>query len=225
MTLKAIESEFAEVLEKQMKEEIPMDLTLEGPIVTKLPPKLIWAKLLFKDNPQQELTEIKIPGFNYECFLNFATAEAKYPEEKLKIQGRPWAIHMFLSGEAQRAIIDFGELGAVLLSKSELPVSRGQGLYEHLLPLWLSYALSPELWGAVGKWPRFHERLVDLFRKHNLLDGKETLGYYPLVAEAEKLEDLGFPGTRLGKQYLLVLPWTFSLRDLNKLEEVIRQEF
>jgi hypothetical protein len=35
----------------------------------------------------------------------------------------------------------------------------------------------------------------------------------------------GFMGTSLEKSYVLVLPWTFSLSDFEKLEKVIQQEF
>lgn len=225
MTLKAIESEFAELLEGQMKENLPLDLSLEAPLMNKLHPKLIWATLVYKHNPQQEPPDIEIPGFDYECFENLSRAAEKYPGVDLKFPGRPWTIHKYLTGTEDKALIDFAELGAVLLSRNEQNTKRGRNLHDHLLPVWLSYALSPELWGPVGKWPRFHDRIIQIFKQYNILDEKASLGYYPLNARAEKLEALGFPGTRLEKGYLIVLPWTFSLYDLEKLETVIRQEF
>lgn len=225
MTLKAIESEFAELLEAQMKNILPPDLSLEASLMNKLHPKLIWAGLVYKHNPQQEPPEIKIPGFSYESFLSLSRASAKYPDVALKFSGRPWAIHKFLTSDVDQALIDFHDLGAVFISRKEIILHVGRELHDHLLPVWLSYALSPELWGPVGKWPRFHERMMQILKEYNLLDGKASLGYYPLNAKAEKLEALGFPGTRLEKEYLIVLPWTFSLHDLDKLEKVIRQEF
>ena len=225
MTLKAIESEFAKLLEQQMKEDLPLDLSLEGPLMNKLHPKILWSQLVAKFNPEQEPGEELVPGYWFECFPDTSAAIAKYPHLKSPFVGRPWSIYQFLTGSESHAIVDFKELGAVYLSKEELLVSRTNTIYNHVLPPWISYALSPELWGPQGKWTRFHERLLTLFNQHNLLDGKATLGYYPLVSKAEKLEILGFPGTRLEKNYLLVMPWTFSLQDLVKLERVIQQEF
>lgn len=225
MTLKAIESEFAELLERQVKENLPLDLSLEAPLMNKLHPKLIWAKLAYQHNPQQGPPDLKIPGYDYECFPDLKSAVARYPDMALKFTGRPWAMHRFLTGVDKEALIDFEELGAVFLSRQELNSIRGSSLHDHLLPLWLSYALSPELWGPVGKWTRFHDRMTQLFSEYNLLNGRPSLGYYSLNSKAEKLEASGFPGTRLEKEYLLVLPWTFSLHDLDKLEAVIRQEF
>ena len=225
MTLKAIESEFAELLQGQLKENYPLDLSLEAPLLGQLHPKLIWAKLIHKHNPQQEPQEIDIPGFYYECFPDLSKATEKFPHAALKFTGTPWAIHKFLTGTEENVLIDFADLGAVFLSRKEFTSIRGNNLHNHLLPVWLSYALSPELWGPTGKWTRFHDRLIQIFSKYNLLDGESTLGYYLLNSKAEKLEPLGFTGSRFEKGYLIVLPWAFSLHDLEKLEEVIRQEF
>lgn len=225
MTLKAIESRFAEILQEQMKSESVIDLTLEGPVISKLPPKVIWAKLQYGENLQQSPEVLQRPGFFCEAFKDFDSASRKYPEIQMKFKGQPWAIAQFLNSSETRALIDFEELGSVLLSKSQLESKPGSQLHDLLLPLWLNYALSPELWGPQGKWTRFHERLMNLFDQYNLLDGKASLGYYPLQSKAEKLANLGFKGTCLEKSFLLVTPWSFSLTELNKLEAIIRQEF
>lgn len=225
MTLKAIESRFAEILQEQMKSESETDLTLEGPVISKLPPKVIWAKLQYGENLQQSSEALQIPGFFYEAFQDLVSASGKYPEINMRFRGQPWAIAKFLSSSESRALIDFEDLGSVLLSKSQLDYRPGSQLHELLIPLWLNYALSPELWGPQGKWTRFHERLTNLFNQHNLLDGKASLGYYPLQSKAEKLANFGFQGTRLEKSYLLVTPWSFSLTELNKLEAIVQQEF
>ncbi|MCM2351603.1 MAG: hypothetical protein NDI69_16390 [Bacteriovoracaceae bacterium] len=225
MTLRTIESEFSEELLKQVKDEFPLDLTLDGPIMSQLHPKIIWSKLQFQHNPQQEAPQISIPGWHTAYFANLQDAQAAYPEIKLVFEGKLWMFAKFLQDQHQLAIIDFPPLGTVVLSKNELPLSNSPGLHQHLLPHWIAYALSPELWGAQGKWTRFHSRLHQILKDHNLLNGEDTVGYYPLIDKARSLERYGFQGTNFEKSYLLVLPWTFSLAALEKLEEIIRQEF
>ncbi len=225
MTLRTIESEFSEELLKQVKDEFPLDLTLDGPIMSKMHPKLIWARLQFEHNPQQDIPEAPIPQWNADYFPNLKAAEAAYPKIGLVFEGRPWSFFKFLHGQYHEAIIDFPPLGTIVLSKKELPSANTHKLQKILLPLWMNYALSPELWGPQGKWTRFHARLHQIFKEHNLLNGEDSLGYYPLNEKASLLESLGFKGTNLEKSYVLVLPWTFSLAALEKLEEIIRQEF
>lgn len=226
MTLKAtIEEEFAHLLQKQTKEEFPLDLTLDGPVFTVIHPKIIWASLQFENNTIGEAPTGEIFGWNFEAFKDVTIAEKKYPEIQLKFIGRPWSFHQFLKSGAESAIVDFPGIGVAVLSKKTLPIQAGNELHHHLVPIWLSYALSPELWGPVGKWPRFHERLLKLLKDHDLLAGPAELGYYPLKLPAEKLKSHGLMGTSLDKTYLLVLPWTFSLSALNRVEEIVRQEF
>jgi hypothetical protein len=226
MTLRPIESEFSEYLQKEAKEEFPLDLTLDGPILSRTHPHVLMARLLYLHNPEQETEVTEVYGWFFDCFESLDDASAKYPGIQLKFTGRPWSINKFLQGNAEKAIVDFAELGAVVLSKSELKTGKRNKLYHHILTAWLTYALSPELWGPVGKWTRFHSRLHELFSSHDLLlSGEDTIGYYPLKSKAAKLHDSGFMGTNLDKSYLLVLPWTFSLTALNKLEEIVKQEF
>lgn len=225
MTLRTIESEFSEYLLKELKEEFPLDLTLEGPLLTKTHPKVLMARLLHSHNPEQETETNFLHGWFFECFENIEVALKKYPSIKLKFTGHPWAVHKFLQSGVNEAIIDFKEMGTVVLSRNELEKGKRNKLHDHILTAWLSYALSPELWGPVGKWTRFHSKLHELFTDHDLLCGEDTVGYYPLKSKASILEEKGYKGTYLDKMYLLVLPWTFPLTSLNKLEEIIKQEF
>src|SRR5690606_1389070 len=167
MTLKAIESRFAEILQEQMTSPSESDLTLEGPLLSKIPPKIIWAKLQFEENLQQTPEALLISGFDFEAFRDINTATEKYPEINLKFRGQPWTISEFLKGSDSSALIDFEDLGSVLLSRSPLEGQKGNELHDFIMPLWLNYALSPELWGPQGKWTRFHERLLNIFNQHN----------------------------------------------------------
>jgi hypothetical protein len=224
MTPRTIEIEFAEQLAQQQEDRYPLDLSLEGPIMYQLHPRLIWAKLQFNQNP---LIPIKVPidGWNYACFTSIEEASSKFPEISLKFVGRPWSFKRFLDENHSEAIIDFPPLGTVVLSRKFLESSVVDNLAESLLPIWLTYALSPELWGPQGKWTRFHQRIQKLLDEKALLNGESFLGYYQLNERVKHLEKFGFIGTYLEKSYILVLPWTFSLSALNKFEETLRQEF
>lgn len=221
MTLRTIENEFAEQLLKQTDKESSFDLTIDGALWNQVHPKVLLAKLKFEN----QLPDIvQVPGFHYECFANFTDAKLAYPDIALEFEGRPWTINKFLEGDHAEAIIYFKDLGTIVLSKSELSATPLPRLFWHTLPLWMNYALSPELWGTQGKWTRFHQRLEKLFNEKNLLISSTT-GYYSLKSEAAKLRQHGFHGTDVDKTYVLVLPWTFPLSALEKLEEIVRQEF
>lgn len=226
MTLKPIETEFSERLLKQNKiDESRFDLTIEAPAITILPPKIIWAQLQFEHGPEQEVAKVEIPGWHYDCFKDFPSAESKYPGIQNKFIGTPKSMFQFLQNAESQALIDFSPLGTVALSKSPLPTEVKNELAERTLPLWLHYALSPELWGEQGKWTRFHSRLHTLLKGKDLLSGEDYPGYYPLHKTAKKLESFGFFGSDLEKAYVLVLPWSFPLTALEKLEKCIQQEF
>lgn len=225
MTPGTIEKKFSEILQTNLHEVTPLDLTLEGPPSGQEHPQVIKARLEYEVNPEREPAEVNLPGWFYESFETLFSAESKYPDIKLKFIGKPWSIYQFLSGNTDAAIIDFPGIGTAVVSKEPLPPYEKKGLHHHVVPLWLAYALSPELWGPNGKWIRFHENLHELFRSRDLLAGTSTLGYYTLKSDAEKIETHGFTGTKLEKAYLIVLPWTFSLTALKKLENIIRQEF
>jgi hypothetical protein len=221
MTLRTIESEFAELLLKQTESETSFDLAIDGALWNQVHPKVMLAKLKFNHDLPEAL---QLPEFNYDCFANFTDAKLAYPDISLEFEGRPWTIKKFLEDNHQEAIIYFKELGTIVLSKRTLITNPKAELYWHTLPVWMNYALSPELWGAQGKWTRFHERLEKVFKEKNILVRSST-GYYSLKSVAEKLKDHGFHGTEVDKTYVLVLPWTFPLTALEKLEQIIRQEF
>jgi hypothetical protein len=225
MTLRTIESEFSEQLLAQKKDLSSIDLTIEGPPMEELHPKVIWAKLELKYRPDLEPPKIEIPGWSYACFANSDAAEKSYPQIKMKFVGKPWTINQFFKTNQTEAIIDFPPLGSVVLSKNEITKVRGSEIHHQTLPHWLNYALSPELWGPQGKWTRLHAKLQKLFEEHKLLISVPKVGYYQLLEKASLLESKGFMGTSLEKSYVLVLPWTFSLSDFEKLEKVIQQEF
>jgi hypothetical protein len=225
MTPGTIEREFSELLKSQRQEEFPINMGLEAPLFSLLHPKVLWARLHYQHNPGQEISYQSLYGWHFVAFRNFQEALLHYPDVELQFEGRPWTLFKFLQAAETEAIIDFGELGSVVISRKEFPHKSRNELWDHVLLEWLSYALSPELWGPVGKWTRFHERLDRVFRNHDLLSGEDAPGYYPLKSHAEKLKDWGFIGTNLEKTYLLVVPWTFSLSALNKLEEVIQREY
>lgn len=208
-----------------MQETSSLDCTLEHEVNAGAHPRIILKTLELKRQLATIPEEINLKDFSYQCFEDLSSAEKAHPEVKLKFVGRPWGIYQLLESGLKEAIIDFQSLGSVYLAPFGKEWERGGEQHDHLLPLWLNYALSPDLWGPVGKWTRFHERLMNLFNQHNLLDGKASLGYYPLKEEAKKLESMGLQGTLLNKGFLLVLPWTFSLTDLNKLEAFVEQEF
>lgn len=226
MTLRAIEMEFSEILTGQLKELSPLNLELHGPLMAQIHPQIIWGRLQFEHNPDQELPQVQIPGWHYMCFGDISEAVSKYQDIQHKLVGRPWTVHQFLSDGHEAAIIDFLEYGAVVVSKTSLKAAQSNpGVHHFTLPHWLSYVLGHELWGPFGKWTRFHQRIEALLNKHQLLEGSSTVGYYPLKPKAEKIATLGLHGTSIDKAYLLVLPWSFSLSALNKLEEIIQQEF
>jgi hypothetical protein len=226
MTLLTIERIFSNLIQNDTQNSNHIDLSVDGPLYNKAHPKIIWAKLLFEHHHQNiEFPKKLIPDWNYECFSDLISAQKKYPSIHYKIIGRPWAIFQFLSDHVNEVIIDFQNLGTIVLSKKELSVEIKEEIWDYVLPPWIEYTISPELWGPFGKWTRFHSKLHSLFTELNLLSGTDKIGYYPLKAKTSKLESLGFKGTIMGSDYILVLPWCFSLSALNNLEQVLRKEF
>ena len=94
-------------------------------------------------------------------------------------------------------------------------------LHHHVLPIWLDYALSSELWGEVGKWTRFHQRLQTAFKDSEILAGQDFTGFYPLKTEAQWLSKYGFQGRLTETNYDLILTWDFPLSALLELEKVL----
>jgi hypothetical protein len=225
MTPRTIENKFSELLINQLDDIYPLDLTLEGPITHQIHPKILWSRLIFENNPEQDHPDIIISGWSFECFPDLLSAKIKYPNITNQFLGKPWCIQNFVNGGSMEALIDFKDFGTVYLTKKPLSVNRGKELHDLVLPQWLSYVLSSELWGAQGKWTRFHLRLHQLFKTYHLLTEPDFAGYYPLESRSEILESFGFKGSRQQNKYLLVLPWSFSISSLKKLEDIISQEF
>lgn len=222
MTPQANNQVFSETLLRDVKNrKTTHDLKYRAPIFDLLHPKLIEAKLNYLNNPEQEPTSLAIAGWNYYPLANIEEAPAGFQ----KIYGQPFEIGKILKDDIQEAVIDFSPLGAVLLSRSPQDVVASQGIHQHLIPVWMNYVLSAELWGNQGKWTRFHERLHGLFEKHGLLKGQDYPGYYPLDLRAQRLEEFGYQGTVQDGIYTITLPWTFPLTALQHLEKVIDQEF
>jgi hypothetical protein len=233
MTIKTIDRKYAEILLRQLSVSHPINLELNGPILTTPHPKILWTKLLFEEKLHEKIPQIALNGWNYDCFKDPTSAEMTYPNIKTKFVGKPWTFFEFLTlsensrhhSEVREAIIDFKDLGTIVLSKNSLNPFHPTELHDYVLPQWIHYTLSPELWGPYGKWTLFHQRLHHLFSEQKLLESTDSVGYYPLDPKLAKLDSFGFKGTINKENYLLVLPWCFSLSALNKLEKIIRQEF
>jgi hypothetical protein len=137
--------------------------------------------------------------------------------------GKPFLIHRFLS-KKEDVQFNLPWSGVHLTAKPLLKPST-PGLNHYLTQNWLNYALSPELWGVNGKWSRFDHELCELFQKYKLLEERPEIGFYRLNSKVKLIEKYGFRGDDLGNNYQIILPWDFSLSSLNKLKEIIIQEF
>lgn len=225
MTLTPIENEFSKkLLDSLSSEKKFFDLSLEAPSIDLLPPKVLRKEIDLKFNPEQEISLETVHGWHIDCFSDLESARRTYPQIKAH-QGKPWEMFNFLNSNESSALFDFSHLGSVILSKTPLPAKKGKDRSYHLIPLWLDYALGPELWGGQGKWTRFHQELNEILQTKDLLIGQSYPGYYPLKPKAKSLEQFGFHGSSLDNHFLLVLPWSFPLSALQKLKQVIQQEF
>jgi hypothetical protein len=200
----------AEILLDQMKGKAEvMQLKEDAPVLPFLPP------FLLKELPGGLSREI---DYHFEAFPHREALKLKYPAAEIR-KGHPKEIYLFLRGNSE-AFLDFDQIGCVYLTT----IPSGVAKSINKMGRWLDYALSPELWGPEGKWTRFHERLHKLFESNNLLEGGDSPGYYPLKSEARSWENFPFQGDARNGVYALVLPWTFSLTDLGKLESLINEE-
>lgn len=211
-----------ELLAQIKKKDFLPNLTDEGPLFTVEHPELIKTKFLFANNPSSLSFNNSIMGWTFESFKNQIEAVSFYPQIP-KIGGFPWQTHQFLISKEPEALIDFGQLGTVYLTTKTrpLPDSSKLELHNYLLAAWLNYALSPELWGTSGKWPRFHHRLHTLFEHNGLLIGEDFPGYYRLKKDAEWLFDKGILGKKTESDFQLILPWDFSLSKLIEIEKIL----
>ncbi len=183
-------------------------LTEKAPVLSFLPPFLL-----------QEVPFVaKETQYSFQSFNGSDELLKAFPGADLR-RGHPKEIHRFLTGN-QDVFLNFDQLGVIRLSRTE----NNDVPSDVQMSRWLNYALSPELWGPDGKWPRFHEQLHKLFEKHNLLERSSVPGYYPLKINARPWEKYALKGDRSDNTFALVLSWTFSLNDLRRLEAIINEE-
>lgn len=212
---------FSEALLKQVqKKDLPYNLSGEGAIFSILHPALLKCQHVFTHTPDQLTPRFSSGIWKLKAYKDQQSAEKNHSSIKA-FGGFPYQIAEFIQESPAKCLIHFGHLGTVYLSKDEELESKVSELHDFLLPLWLDYALSAELWGPVGKWTRFHERLHTLFEKYGLLIDKDSPGYYPLKQEAQWLGAQGFQGKLTHNQYNLIFPWDFPLSGLIELEKVL----
>lgn len=225
MDLVDTDSLFSELMLLQSKGSLnEFDLRMDGPGMNVIHPQVLRSLLVYLADSSAKPRQVLIPGWNYQIFTNLDDLRAEYESVTLQ-KGEPWAMAEFMKSTTKLSAFDFGPLGIALLSREALPTREGNALPNHILPPFLSYALSADLWGPNGKWTRFHERLHTQFDKLDLLKGASSPGRYVLKGEAQKLELKGIFGTPENGHYILTLPWTFSLTALLELERVLSQEF
>lgn len=223
MNLNQIFSEFV-LLQSQNKKEI-LDLSLNAPLLELLHPKMAKNLLGFMIDPKSKPEEVIVLGWSYEIFSGAKEAQNAFKGLTIK-KGSVAELGIFIHSETQEGLFDFAPFGVAYLCRGQHAQSNlSTSLAHYVLPSFLCYALSNDLWGPQGKWTRFHQRLDTLFAKYNLLSAQTLKGKYPLKLDAQKLENFGIRGSVLDGTYLLTLPWTFALSDLEKLEKIIIQEF
>ncbi len=222
MDLNQVYSDLILLQSKEKKNDF--DLRANAPLLNFLHPKMLKALLENMLSPEKAPVSVEISGWFYDSYAHIQEAHKYFPE-LLTHQGNPAAIGRFINSSEQLALFDFSPYGAFVLSRQPIEANATVAIHKFVIPPFLSYALSPELWGPHGKWVRFHERLHTLFEKYHLLKGDDYPGFYPLRPEAQSLERFDIQGTRQEDSYTLTLPWTFPLSALEKLEAIISQEY
>jgi len=215
---------FSDALLGQLKHnKLSYDLSSHGPIFDLIHPALIKAQHTYIHSPQELELRSSSSGWNLISYKDKSSAEIH--SSVPAYGGFPWHISKFLKDSPSSALIHFDQLGSIYLSRSDLAKSPPAHLdfYHHALPIWLDYALSPELWGPDGKWTRFHTSLHTLFEKYGLLIEQDFPGFYPLNPKANYLANMGFKGSISEKNFTLTFPWDFPLTGLKELEEVMRR--
>jgi hypothetical protein len=184
-------------------------------------PAVLKALLEHKNNPQQEYPIIPThSGWNLFCFN-----DSKRFHNDVIHKAHPHVIWEILNQKPNEAILDFDDLGCVLLTLHKRQEKTELGVHHKTLPLLLDYVFSQDQWGPQGKWTRFHQRLHGIFEKYKLVSENTVPGRYPLTKRASILGSKGFLGTETTSSYVLTMPWTFPLSGLEKLEKTIMQEF
>ena len=209
-------------LEHQKRE---FDLTGEGGLFEILHPALIKTKYLYDHHPQDISVKNIVHGRMIISFKSKEESQLLYPNLP-NFEGMPWHIFQFLQQDPPEALIHFGALGSAHLSKTssgDIGPAKLE-LHHYLLPVWLDYALSPELWGPSGKWVRFHERFHTLFMQFGLLIDQSQIGYYRLHKEASWLKTKGFSGKLTSMEFTIIPKWDFPLSGLIELEKILARE-
>ncbi len=224
MTPRTMEERVFEVIQKDKKKSLGNNLvfSLEGPLYHVQHPKVVLAQLRFASG-EIENESFAHPEWKAAFYKNSVEARTYHPDFKFMGIGTVRVFSEILSHRYTPSLFEFPPLGTVALTHNSIEQGKSSGSHLATLPIWLTYAMSPELWGPVGKWTRFHERLHTLFEKYQLLNGKDFPGFYPLKLEAKWLEGHGFKGSLTKDHFILNLNWTFPLSALEKIETVIRE--
>ncbi len=211
---------FSSELLSQKKQSPPFHLKGDA-LFDLLHPALIKCRYLFEHQPQDLFFTPTSGVWNLTAFKNQQECDKNYSGMK-SYGGLPWQIFQFLQDSPTEAILHFQQLGSIYLSKSQTAPHPNQlELHHYILPIWLDYALSSEIWGPAGKWTRFHARLHTLFANNGLLIEQDFPGFYPLTKETQWLKQHGFDGKLTNKSYDLILGWDFPLSGLIELEKVL----
>ena len=217
MTLRTIEEEVFEKIRGELPAKpAPYNLTLENVLTDLTHPRVLRAEIEHNLDP----VPFTHPIYKAAFYATPAEAKKNHPEVTLTFSGMPHGVWSFMQ-QSNPAIIDFPGIGTGVLSQSDLRQAPSSGIHLNKLSPWVTYALSPELWGPQGKWTRFHQRLSVLFKDNKLLQNEAIPGFYSLKAEGSALEKHGFRGSNLNGAYVLQMNWTFPLSGLSKLEETL----
>ncbi len=198
-----------------------LNLSGEGDLFSVLPPKVIKNLLGLAMDAALPIPEISLKDRSCITYSNVFEALHFHPSLNI-VKSTPFDVSQ---SHGKNCIIDFGIWGSAVISNSSLNMKSSMGLHQYFLPYFIEYIFSPELWAINGKWPTFHSRLTILFQDHSLLDSSPGPGFYKLNLQARKLESLGVQGHVTETTFDLIMPWTFSLTELKKLEQIITQEF
>ena len=212
----------AQLISQLQNTKMSFQLSGSGQLFQLLHPALIKCTQNFENSPNDLVFRTQSSGWNIVTYKNAQEAVQNTPLTKI-YGGFPSDIGLFIKENPSAALIDFDILGTIHLFKSEYLVTIPEKieLHHHLLPLWLDYALSPELWGPSGKWTRFHGELHTLFDHYGLFIDEDFPGFYPLKRESKWLSDHGFQGRLTNTNYDLILTWDFPLSGLVELKKVL----
>ncbi len=184
---------FSDALLAQLKSiKSSYDLSGQGSICDLIHPALIKAQHTYDHSPSELIYRSHSNGWNLIAYKDSQNTDLHSNVQNYG--GFPWQIFQFIKDGPTSAMLHFGDIGSVFVSRDDIdrPIPTSLEFFHYAMPIWLDYALSPELWGASGKWTRFHASLHTLFEKYSLLIDQDFPGFYPLDPKAQYLTDLGF---------------------------------